>query len=100
VFVGLVFIVVWLALCAVWFVMSTMAGAMANDSGTVDSSFHAAMLITLVLGELVVAIAGGLGGASFIFAGVGAGLWKAFWILLAIGILMQVGAIGLFIFRM
>lgn len=98
-FIGIAFIVVWLGLAAVWFVMSLMAGVMANDSGTVDSNFHAAMLITLMLGELIVAIAGVLGGASFIATGVGASLWKAFWILLAVGVLMQVAAIGLFLAR-
>ena len=96
---GIAFIVVWTALAAVWFVMSIMAGVMANDSGTVDTGFHTAMLVTLVLGELVVAIAGLLGGGSFIFTGIGASLWRAFWILLAVGVVMQVGAIGLFLTR-
>lgn len=96
---GIVFVVVWLALAAVWFVMSSMAGLMANDSGSVDSGFHAAMLVVLMLGELVVAIAGVLGGCSFVFAEAGAALWKAFWILLAVGILLQAAAIGLFLLR-
>ncbi len=99
-FVGIAFIVVWLGLAAVWFVMSAMAGAMANDSGSVSSDLHARMLILLALGELVVAIAGVLGGCSFIFADHGALLWKAFWILLALGVAMQVGAIARFIMAM
>ena len=96
---GIAFIVVWLGLAAVWFVMSTMAGVMANDAGTVDTGFHAAMLVTLVLGELLVAIAGLLGGGSFIFVGVGAALWRAFWILLVVGVGLQAAAIGLFLLR-
>lgn len=95
--VGIVFIVVWLGLAGLWLVMSTMAGAMANDAGTVSSSLHAAMLLLLFAGELVVAIAGVLGGCSFIFAAHGAFLWKAFWILLTLGVLMQVGAIARFL---
>jgi hypothetical protein len=97
--VGILFIVVWLALAGAWFVVSGMVGAMANDSGSVDSGFHANMLILLMIGELVVAVAGVLGGSSFVFATVGAGLWRAFWILLAVGILLQVAAVGLFLMR-
>lgn len=96
---GIIFIGVWLAAAALWFVLSTMAGVMANDSGSVGSSFHAAMLIILVIGEAVVALAGVLGGASFIFTGAGATLWKTFWILLAVGAVMQITAIGLFVLR-
>ena len=72
---GIVFVVVWLALCAVWFVMSLMAGAMANDAGTVAPEVHARLLILLMLGELAVAIAGIAGGSSFIFAEHGAQVW-------------------------
>lgn len=96
-FIGIVFIVVWLALAGVWFLMSFMAGAMANDSGSVASEIHGRMLILLLLGELVVAIAGVLGGSSFIFQSHGPFLWKAFWILLAVGVVMQVVAVVRFL---
>ncbi len=94
---GIVFIVVWLGLAGVWFIMSLMAGTMANDAGTVAPSLHASLLILMLVGELVVAGAGVVGGCAFIFAAHGPILWKVFWILLVVGGLMQAGAITRFL---
>jgi hypothetical protein len=90
---GIVFTVVWLALAAVWFVMSLMAGAMANDAGTVASEVHARLLITLMVGEALVAVAGPLGGAALAFAASAGLLWKLFAAALILGVVLQVYAV-------
>lgn len=90
---GILFIVFWLAAAAVWFVLSMSAGTMANDAGGASSELHARMLFLLAIGQILVAIAGILGGASYLFVGIGGTLWKTFWLLLAIGIAIQIIAV-------
>ena len=61
---GVVFIIGWLAACAVWAVMSLMGGLMANDAGRMPAERHAALLRKLMAGEALTAMAGVAGGCA------------------------------------
>jgi hypothetical protein len=89
---GIAFIVVWLAAAAVWAMMSLMGGLMANDAGRVDPDRHLMLLIVLVVGEALVALAGVAGGSAFFVSSLRATLWWSFAGLLVVGAALQVWA--------
>lgn len=91
---GIAVIVVWLAGAVVWGVMSIMSTAMANDAGTIAPELHARMLILLVIGEVLVAIAGVALGLSIPWDAKHDLLMTMFWWLLGVGVAAQVFAIG------
>ncbi|MER2607142.1 MAG: hypothetical protein ABTQ29_15020 [Siculibacillus sp.] len=91
---GIAVIVVWLAGAAVWGVMSVMSTAMANDAGTIAPELHARMLVLLVIGEVLVAIAGVALGLSIPWDARHDLLMTVFWWLFGVGAAAQVYAIG------
>lgn len=91
---GPLFVVVWLGLATGWFFFSLMAASMAYDGRAVTTRLHEALMILMFVGEAVVAVAGPIGGAAFVFTTHGPALWQAFWIALAVGAVLQVGGIS------
>ena len=89
---GIAFTVVWLGAAAVWGVMSLMGGLMANDAGRVPAGTHATLLMVLVTGEVLVALAGIPGGLAVFWASWRAVLLWTFAILLVVGIGLQLWA--------
>jgi hypothetical protein len=89
---GIAFMVVWLGAAAVWAAMSLMGGLMANDAGRVPAGTHATLLMVLVAGEVLVALAGIPGGLAVFWAGWRAVLLWTFAILLVVGIGLQLWA--------
>ncbi len=89
---GIAFIVAWLGLAGVWAVMSLMGGVMANDAGRVGADRHATLLVVLLIGEVLVALAGVSGGLAFFLPDHRATLWWTFAGLLAAGAAMQIWA--------
>lgn len=91
---GPLFVVVWLGLATGWFFFSLMAASMAYDGRAVTTRLHEAMMILMFVGEAVVAVAGPIGGAAFVFADHAPLLWRIFWITLAVGALLQLGGLS------
>ena len=91
---GIAVIAVWLAGAVVWGVMSVMSTAMANAAGAIAPELHARMLILLVIGEVLVAIAGVALGLSIPWEAKHDLLMTMFWWLLGVGVAAQVFAIG------
>ena len=94
---GVAFVVIWLAACGLWAMMSLMGGVMANDAGTVSSNRHATLLVVLFVGEAIVAIAGVVGGAAFFLPAMRATLWWTFAGLLVLGVGAQIWAVRAFL---
>lgn len=93
---GIAVIVVWLAACALWAVLSLPGGLMANASGAFSPDRHMAMLYGLALGQLLVALAGVPAGlAVFIEERRSTLLWT-FAGLAAVGIALQIGSVAWF----
>ena len=57
-FIGIAVIVLWLAACVVWAVLSIPGGLMANASDAFSPTRHMAMIWGLLAGQLLVAAAG------------------------------------------
>ena len=89
---GVAFIIIWLGAAAVWAAMSLVGGLMANDAGRVPAGTHATLLMGLMAGEALVALAGIPGGLAVFWAGWRAVLLWTFAILLVAGIGLQVWA--------
>lgn len=86
---GIVFIVIWLTVAAAWAVLSLMGGLMANDSGAVSSDKHGMMLAWMLVGEILVALAGIPAGLAFFLSGHRSLLLWSFAGLLVAGLAIQ-----------
>ncbi len=96
---GIVFILVWWGLAAVWGMMSMMGGLMANDSGSASNEKHGALLAWMLLGEILVALAGLPCGLAFFMSAHRSTLLLAFAGLLVGGGAMQAWALTSFFAR-
>ena len=90
---GIAFIGIWLAGAAVWAVMSLMGGVMANDAGRVAAERHTVLLVVLMIGEILVALAGISGGSAIMVPALRSTLWWTFAGLLVVGLALQIGAV-------
>lgn len=68
-FVAIIFLGGWLLGAAFWFSMTLMAAAMANDSGSADSSDHSTLLIIVLVGDVIIGLAGLPGALAFVWRG-------------------------------
>jgi hypothetical protein len=94
---GIAFVVVWFGAAGLWAGLSLMGGVMADDAGRVSSDRHATLLVVLLVGEAVVALAGIAGGAAFFLPDHRATLWWVFAGLVAVGAALQIGAVWSFV---
>lgn len=96
---GIGFIVLWLAACLVWAVLSFPGGLMANASGSFSPRAHMWMLAGLLLGQLVAAAAGIPAGLAFFHEETRSSLLWTFGWLLGGGIAIQaIAVVGFFNF--
>jgi hypothetical protein len=65
---GIAFIVVWLALCIGWGIMSMSANLMANDSGSASPEKHMALIYRMLAGQILALLAVIPGGLAFFWA--------------------------------
>lgn len=66
---GVAFTVFWLVGSVVWGAMMTMGAAMANDSGRLSPERHATLLVVMVTGIAVAALAVVPGALAFFWSG-------------------------------
>ncbi len=97
IFLGIVFMVGWLAVSALWFMMSMMGTLMANDSGSASSGDHVTLIMGMIAGQGMTALAGIAGGLAFFMRRRRKLLVSLFAILLAAGGLCQYGAFQSFV---
>jgi hypothetical protein len=85
---GVSFAIIWIAAHVVWASLSLMAGLMANDAGAASTNQHLTLIVGMLLGQALAALAGIPAGLAF------------FWrerrkrLLLAFGALFIAGALG------
>ena len=93
---GIAFVLIWWGAAIAWAVMSLMAGLMANDAGRVTADRHLQMIIWMVVGEVIVALAAVPGGLGIATGGHQTLLWGVFWALVLIGGGVQYRALSSF----
>lgn len=94
---GLAFVVVWLGAAALWAVTSLMGGLMANDAGRLAADRHTGLLLVMLVGEILVGLAGIVAALAIALPTHRAGLLRNFAVLLALGLLAQAWAIWSFV---
>lgn len=62
---GAMFIIGWLTVSAVWFMMSMMGTLMANDSGAASADSHMTLIVAMICGQGMTALAGVCAGMAF-----------------------------------
>ncbi len=89
---GMIFMVLWASVWAVWGFMTLFGTLMMNDSGRLPGDAHLAIALAVHGGQVLAGGAGIPGGMAFFMRGKRAFLWLLFGVLTFIGIVCQVGA--------
>lgn len=93
---GIVFLVGWMAVSALWFMMSMMGTLMANDSGSASTEDHTTLIVAVIAGQGMTALAGVFASLAFFVRTRRRLLLCLFAILLVAGGLCQYGSIRAF----
>lgn len=93
---GILFMIGWLAVSALWFMMSMMGTLMANDSGSASSGDHTMLIVAMILGQGMTSLAGVFAAMAFFMRARRRLFLRLFAILLITGILCQYGSLQWF----
>lgn len=90
IFLGLIFIVLWLAGAFVLGTMKLMASIMANDSGVASADAHMTLIGGMMAGQVLTGLAGIPAGLAFFWRSWRKRLLWTFGLLLIVGLALQI----------